>query len=131
MKWKRKEHYQTHSMKAVLPLYLNQIKTHFKRCHLPQCAWKGESLQQQLWHRRTLSKQSLWGQVSAKLTPEICINNASSKSRLTAAGRQATDADTIHRTLSRLFIFSLSLPLMRKQPNNTCILKNLLKLYCI
>jgi hypothetical protein len=60
------------------------------QCHLPQ-------------HRRTLSKQSLWGQVSAKLTPEICINNASSNSRLTAAGRQATAADTIHRTVSRQF----------------------------
>jgi hypothetical protein len=58
-------------------------------------------------HRRTLSKQSLWGQVSAKLTPEICINNASSNSRLTAVGRQATAADTIHRTVSRLFFSSL------------------------
>jgi hypothetical protein len=58
-------------------------------------------------HRRTLSKQSLRGQGSAKLTPEICINNASSDSRLTAAGRQATVADTILRTVSRLFFFSL------------------------
>jgi hypothetical protein len=41
--------------------------------------------------------------VSAKLTPEICINNASSNSKLTAAGRQATAADTIHRTVLRLF----------------------------
>jgi hypothetical protein len=85
--------------------------------------------------RRTLNKQSLQGQVSAKLTPEICINNTSSSSRLTAAGRQATAADTIHRTLSRLFLFlflfSLSPPLMRKQPNYTCMLKYLLKLYCI
>jgi hypothetical protein len=46
--------------------------------------------------------------VSAKLTPEICINNTSSNSRLTAAGRQATTADTILRTVSRLFFFSLS-----------------------
>jgi hypothetical protein len=37
--------------------------------------------------RRTLSKKSLRGQVSVKLTPEICINNASSNSRLTAVGR--------------------------------------------
>jgi hypothetical protein len=58
---------------------------------------------------RTLSKQSLQGEVSVKLTPEICINNASSNSRLTAAGRQATAADTIHRTVSRLFFF-LSVP---------------------
>jgi hypothetical protein len=35
----------------------------------------------------------------------------------------------IHRPVSRLF--SLSLPLMRKQPNYTCMLKNLLKLFCI
>jgi hypothetical protein len=71
--------------------------------------------------------------MSVKLTPEICINNTSRNSRLTAAGKQATDADTIHRTVSRLFFsfFSLSLPLMREQPNYTCMLKNLLKLYCI
>jgi hypothetical protein len=58
-------------------------------------------------HRRNLSKQSLQGQVSAKLTPEICINNASRNSRLTAAGRQATAADTILRTVSRLFFLFL------------------------
>jgi hypothetical protein len=53
--------------------------------------------------RRTLSKQSLRGQVSAKLTPEICINNASSNSRLTpAAGKPQPQID-IHRTVSRLF----------------------------
>jgi hypothetical protein len=45
------------------------------------------------------------GQVSAKLTPEIYINNASHNNRLTAAGRQATAADTILRTVSRLFFF--------------------------
>jgi hypothetical protein len=38
-------------------------------------------------YRRTLRKQSLWGQVCVKLTPEICINKASSNSRLTAVGR--------------------------------------------
>jgi hypothetical protein len=43
--------------------------------------------------------------VSAKLNPEICINNASSNSRLTAAGREATAAHTILRTVSRLFFF--------------------------
>jgi hypothetical protein len=37
--------------------------------------------------RRTLSKQSLLGKVSVKLTPEIRINKASKNSRLTAAGR--------------------------------------------
>jgi hypothetical protein len=45
--------------------------------------------------------------VSAKVTPEICINNTSSNSRLTAAGRQATAADTILRTVSRLFFLFL------------------------
>jgi hypothetical protein len=80
--------------------------------------------------QETMSKQSLQGQESVKLTPEICINKASSNRRLTAVGRQATAADTILRTVSRLF-FSFSLPLMKKQPNYTCILKNLLKLYCI
>jgi hypothetical protein len=43
--------------------------------------------------------------VSAKLTPEICINNAASNSRLTAVGKQATATDTILRTVSRLFFF--------------------------
>jgi hypothetical protein len=47
------------------------------------------------------------GQVSVKLTPESCTNNASSNSRLTAAGRQDTATDTILRTVSRLFFFSL------------------------
>jgi hypothetical protein len=47
--------------------------------------------------------------VSAKLTSEICINNASSNSRLTAGGRQATVEDTILRTVPRLFFF-LCLP---------------------
>jgi hypothetical protein len=71
--------------------------------------------------------------VSAKLTPELYRNNTSSNSRLIATGRQATAADTIHRTAYRLFFFSLSLslPLMRKQLNYTCMLKNLLELYCI
>jgi hypothetical protein len=48
--------------------------------------------------------------VSAKLTPEICINNASSNSRLTAAGRQATAADKHSQTcLQTLFFFLFSL----------------------
>jgi hypothetical protein len=45
--------------------------------------------------------------VSVKLTPKICINNASSNSRLTAACRQATAADSHSRTcLQRLFFLS-------------------------
>jgi hypothetical protein len=61
--------------------------------------------------------------VSAKLTPEICINNTSSNSRLTAAGRQATAADTIHRTVSRLFfIFSLfTLPTFDETTIRLCL----------
>jgi hypothetical protein len=46
--------------------------------------------------------------VSAKLVPEICINNAASNSRLTAAGRQATAADSHSQTcLQALFFFFL------------------------
>jgi hypothetical protein len=67
--------------------------------------------------------------VSVKLTPEICINNTSSNSRLTAAGRQATATDS-HSQNCLQILFSLSLPLMRKQLSYTCMLKNLLKLYC-
>jgi hypothetical protein len=80
-----------------------------------------------------LSKQSLKGQVSVKLTPEICINNASSNSRLTAAGRWATASDSHSQTCLQaiFFFFFLSLPLMRQQLNYTCMLKNLLKLHCI
>jgi hypothetical protein len=74
--------------------------------------------------RRTLSKQSLCGQVSVKLTPEICINNTASNSRLTAAGRQATASDS-HSQNCLQTLFFLSLPLMKKQLNNTCMLKNL------
>jgi hypothetical protein len=60
-------------------------------------------------HRRTLSKQNLWGQVSAKLTPEICINNASSNSRLTSVGRQATASDR-HSQNCLQTLFFLFLP---------------------
>jgi hypothetical protein len=81
-------------------------------------------------HRRNLSKQSLQGQVSAELTPEICINNASSNSRLTPAGRQATAADTILRTVSRLFFFCL--PTFDERTTELHLqAENLLKLYCI
>jgi hypothetical protein len=48
--------------------------------------------------------------VSAKLTPEICINKAASNSRLTAASRQdtATDSDSHSQTcLQTLFFLSL------------------------
>jgi hypothetical protein len=46
--------------------------------------------------------------MSAKLTAEICINNASSYSRLTAVARQATAADSHSQNcLQTLFYFSL------------------------
>jgi hypothetical protein len=80
---------------------------------------------------RTLSKQSLRGQVSVKLTPEICINDASSNSRLTAAGRWATASDSHSQNCLQTIFFFFSLPLMRQQSNYTCMLKNLLKLYWI
>jgi hypothetical protein len=80
-----------------------------------------------------MSKQSLQGQGGVNLTPEIYINNAASNSGLTVAGRQATAADSHSQTCLQTLFFSLSLslPLMRKQLNYTCLLKNLLKLYCI
>jgi hypothetical protein len=61
-------------------------------------------------HRRSQSKQGLEGQVTAKLTPEICINNAASNSRLTAAGSKPQPQTVIHRTVSRLFFFSFHSP---------------------
>jgi hypothetical protein len=44
--------------------------------------------------------------VSVKLTPEICINNATSNSRLTAAGRRdaASDSHSLN-CLQTLFFF--------------------------
>jgi hypothetical protein len=44
--------------------------------------------------------------VSVKLAPEICINNAASNSRLTAAGRRATASDNHSQNcLQTLFFF--------------------------
>jgi hypothetical protein len=68
--------------------------------------------------------------VSVKLTPEICINKASSNSRLTVAGRWAAVSDSHSQNCLQTLFFS-SLPLIRQQPNYICMLKNLLKLYCI
>jgi hypothetical protein len=48
---------------------------------------RGKLVAVEVGPRRTLSRQSLKGQVSVKLTPEICIKKASSNSRLTAVGR--------------------------------------------
>jgi hypothetical protein len=97
----------------------------------PVCLERGKLVAVAVLPKRTLSKQNLRGYVSAKLTPEICINKASSNSRLTAAGRQATALDRHSQNSLQTLFFSLSIPLMRQQPNYTCKLKNLLKLYCI
>jgi hypothetical protein len=95
----------------------------------PVCLERGNLITVSVMPRRTPSKQSLLGQVSIKLTPEICINKASSNSRLTAAGRGEPQLQIdIHKPVSRLSLFFF---LMRQQPNYTCMLKNLLKLYCI
>jgi hypothetical protein len=67
--------------------------------------------------------------VSAKLTPGICITPPAKAGWQQRAGKPQPQI-TIHRTVSRLFFFP-SLPLMRQQLNDTCMLKNLLKLYCI
>jgi hypothetical protein len=58
-------------------------------------------------NRRTLSKQSLQGQVSAKITPEICINHAASNSRLTAGGRQATTTGSHSQICLQTLFFTL------------------------
>jgi hypothetical protein len=59
--------------------------------------------------RRTLSKQSVRGQVSVRLTPEICINKVSSNSRLTAAGKWATASDSHSQNCLQALYFSLFL----------------------
>jgi hypothetical protein len=56
---------------------------------------------------RTLSKQSLQGQVSVKITPEIWLNNASSNSRLIAVDRQATATDSHSQNCLQTLFFSL------------------------
>jgi hypothetical protein len=43
--------------------------------------------------------------VSVKLTPEICISKASSYSRLTAAGKQATASDSHSQTCLQTLFF--------------------------
>jgi hypothetical protein len=73
----------------------------------PSVLAKGKACSSGIVQRRTLSKESLLGQVSAKLTPEICINNATSNSRLTAVGGQATATDSHSQTgLQTLFFLS-------------------------
>jgi hypothetical protein len=67
---------------------------------------KGKAYSSGIVHR-TLSKQSLQGQVSAKITPEICINNTTSNSSLTAVGRQATAADSHSQNCLQALFFSL------------------------
>jgi hypothetical protein len=44
--------------------------------------------------------------MSVKLTPEICINNHSSNSWLTAAGRRATASDSHSQNRLQTFFFS-------------------------
>jgi hypothetical protein len=59
--------------------------------------------------------------VCVKLTPEICINKASSNSRLTAVGRWATASDSHSQNcLQTLFIFSPFLWLDNNQTTPAC-----------
>jgi hypothetical protein len=95
----------------------------------PSVLGKGKACSSGNCAQENLSKQSLRGYVSVKLSLEICINKASSNSRLTTAGRRATASDR-HSQSCFQTLFFFSLPLMRQQPNYTCLLKNLLKLYC-
>jgi hypothetical protein len=91
---------------------------------------KGKACSNGFLPRRTLRKQSLWGYVSVKLTPEICINKASSNSRMTAAGKWAAPSESHWQNGLQTLSFS-PLLLMKQQPNYTCMLKTLLKIYCI
>jgi hypothetical protein len=59
--------------------------------------------------------------VSAKLTPEICINKASSNSRVTAAGRQATAADSHSQNCLQTFFFLFSLPTFDETTSELCL----------
>jgi hypothetical protein len=68
--------------------------------------------------------------VSVKLTPEVCINSASSNSRLTAAGRQVTAADSHSQTCLQTLFF-LSPYLWQENTELHLHTENLLKLYCI
>jgi hypothetical protein len=69
--------------------------------------------------RRTLSKQSLQGQVIAKLTSEICISKVSSNSRLTEAGKQATTSDSHSQTCLQTLFFSFRSPYLWWDNNQT------------
>jgi hypothetical protein len=75
----------------------------------PSVLGKGKACGSGITPRRTLSKQSLWGYMSVKLTPEICINKASSNSRLTEMGRWATATDSHSQNSLQTFFFSLFL----------------------
>jgi hypothetical protein len=77
------------------------------RCSVtsPSVLGKGTACSSGITPRRTLSKQSLRGQVSVKLTPEICINKASSNSRLTAAGRWASASDSHSQNCLQILLF--------------------------
>jgi hypothetical protein len=72
------------------------------------CFERGKLVAVAVVPRRTLSKQSLRGQVSVKLTSEICINKASNNSRLRAVGRQATASDSHSQNCLQTLFFSLS-----------------------
>jgi hypothetical protein len=72
----------------------------------PVCLERGKLVTVVVTPRRTLSKQSLRGQVSVKPTPEICINKASSNSRLTALGRWATASDSHSQNCLQTLFFS-------------------------
>jgi hypothetical protein len=71
--------------------------------------------------QETLSKQSLWNQVSAKLTPEICINKAFRNNRLTAEGRQATATDSHSQNSLQTLLFFLSLPIFDETKTELCL----------
>jgi hypothetical protein len=77
------------------------------QCHLSQCLERGKLVAEAHAQEKS-EQQSLWVQVSAKLTPEICINNASSNSRLTTVAGKPQFQKPFSELSPDSFFFSLS-----------------------
>jgi hypothetical protein len=76
----------------------------------PSVLGKGKACSSSLCTGDLWVNKACRGQVSAKLTTEICINKAYSNSRLTAAGRQATAAESHSQNCLQTFFFSFLSP---------------------
>jgi hypothetical protein len=86
---------------------------------------------EQWWDRELISHSSA---VKGGEGTELSVLNFqwyAIKQRLRGGRPSHSRRQTFTELSPDTFFFSLSLPLMRKQPNYTCMPKNLLKLYCI